>query len=322
MCQFHSKFDSGFGIVRKLYNNLFSTPLRENQEFETDAPPGHRSTAALDDKNINGTVLATITGALGAFLGVLLTLRANQRNFETNLREEREKAREEREFLAKHKALLSAAESVTKFLNYYMTLSDRELPKDGTIPDEVSEMAVTLNRLHFYCDMDTIKQSIAMSQILSRSYTQALKAKMPSMFIAEDIKVIDLQIAAMEKMNSQLQQEIVALLPADYSSPLLVSHRQQLATNFKSIAELHAKKTDLIKAKYHATEACRNVIIKDLKEVYKALCNVLLMARRELAFPIDEREYTTMLTQVTESTLTNMESLLDEIRTEIAQKLQ
>ncbi len=26
---------------------LPSAPLRENQEFETDAPPGHRSTAAL-----------------------------------------------------------------------------------------------------------------------------------------------------------------------------------------------------------------------------------------------------------------------------------
>ena len=150
---------------------------------------------------MNDTFFATIIGALVAFLGVLLTLRITQRNFETNLREEREKAREEREFSAKHKALLSAAESVTRFLNYYMTLSDRELPKDGTIPDEVSEMAITLNRLHFYCDMDTIKQSIAMSQILSRSYTQALKAKMPSIFIAEDIKVIDLQIAAMEPKN-------------------------------------------------------------------------------------------------------------------------
>ena len=271
---------------------------------------------------MNDTFFATIAGAFVALLGVLLTLRANQRNFETNLREEREKVREEREFLAKHNALLSAAESVTRFLNYYMTLSDRELPKDGTIPDEVSEMAVTLNRLHFYCGMDTIKRSIAMSQILSRSYTQALKAKMPSMFIAEDIKVIDLQIATMEKMNSQLQQEIVALLSTDYSSPLLISHRQQLATNFKSIAELHAKKTDLIKAKYHATEACRDVIVKDLKEVYEALCNILLMARRELAFPIDEREYTTMLTKVAESTFANMESLLDEIRAEIAQKLQ
>ena len=271
---------------------------------------------------MSDTFYAAIAGALVAFLGVLLTLRVNQRNFEINLREEREKAREEREFSAKHKALLSAAESVIRFLNYYMTLSDRELPKDGIIPDEVSEMAVALNSLHFYCDMDTIKQSIAMSQVLSRSYAQALKAKMPSMFIAEDIKVIDLQIAAMEKMNSQFQQEIVALLSADYSSPLLVSHRQQLAVNFKSIAELYAKKTDLIKAKYHATEVCRDVIIKDLKEVYEALRNVLLMARRELAFPINEREYTSMLTQVSESAIANMKSLLDEVRTAIAQKLK
>lgn len=271
---------------------------------------------------MNYTVLATITAALIALISVLLTLRANQRNFETNLREERKKAREEREFLAKHKALLSAAESVTRFLNYYMTLSDRELPKDGTIPDEISEMTITLNRIHFYCNMDTIKQSITMSQILNGSYTQALKAKMPSMFIAEDIKIIDLQIVGMEKINSQLQQEIVALLSADYSSPLLVSHRQQLATNFNSIAELYAKKSTLIKKKYDATEACRNVIIKDLKEVCKAISAVLLMARRELAFPIDECEYTDMLTQVTESTLANMKSFLDEIRTEIAKKLQ
>jgi hypothetical protein len=60
-----SKCDKIFGDEQKLYNNLFSTPLRsvenaaverellpsaplrENQEFETDAPPGHRSTAAL-----------------------------------------------------------------------------------------------------------------------------------------------------------------------------------------------------------------------------------------------------------------------------------
>lgn len=268
------------------------------------------------------TFFATIAGAFVSLLGVLFTLRANQRNFETRLREEREKAKEEREFLAKHNALLSAAESVTRFLNYYMTLSDRELPKDGTIPDEVSEMAVALNRLHFYCGIDTIKQSLSMGQILSSAYTQALKAKMPSMFIAENIKVLDLQIAAMEKINSQLQQEIIALLSADSSSPLLVSHRQQLANNFKSITEFHAKKVDLIKKKYRATEACRDVITKDLKEIYEALRNVLLMSRRELAFPIDEREYTAMLNRATELALANMESLLKEIREEIAQKLQ
>lgn len=271
---------------------------------------------------MNESFYAAIAGASLALIGVLITLRQNQRNLEISLREEREKSREEREFLTKHKALLLAAESVTRFLNYYMTLPDRELPKDGTTPNEISEMAVSLNRLHFYCDMDSIKQSLSLGQILSRAYTQALKAKMPAMFIAENIKVIDLQIAAMEKINSQLQQEIVALLSADHSSPLIVSHRQQLANNFKSITELHAKKTGLIKEKYLATEACRDLITKDLKEIYEALRNVLLMARRELAFPIDEREYTTMLTQVTESSLTDMKSLLDEIRVEIKRKLQ
>lgn len=271
---------------------------------------------------MNDTFFAAIAGSLVTLIGVLLTLRVTQNNFETNLKEERKKAREEREFSAKHKALLLAAESVTRFLNYYITLSDRELPKDGITPDEVSEMAVALNRLHFYCGIDAIKQAMAMGQMLSKAYMNALKAKMPAMFIAEDIKGIDLQIAAMEKMNSQLQQEIIALLSADYSSPLLVSHRQQLAANFKNIAELHAKKTALFKAKYRATEACRDVIVKDLNEVYVALRNVLLVARRELVFPIDEREYTTMLTQATESALANMESLLNEIRTAIAQKLQ
>jgi hypothetical protein len=266
---------------------------------------------------MNDTFFATIVGALSAFLGVLLTLRITQRNFETNLREEREKAREERAFHAKHKALLSAAESVTQFLNYYITLADRELPKDGTIPIEVSEMSVSLNRLHFYCDIDTIRQSTYMGEILSTSYAKALKAKMPSMFIAEDIKAVDIRIAALESMNDRFQQEIIALLGADPSSPLLISHRQQLATNFRNMAEFHSKKAELIKARYQATEACRDVIARDLKSVYEAIRAVLLMARRELVFPIDEVEYTALLTQSTDSALSQMESLIKDVRMEV-----
>ncbi len=271
---------------------------------------------------MNNTFFPTIAGALVVFLGVLVTLRDNQRRFEINLQEEREKARKEREFLAKHKALLSAAESVTRFISYYMTLPDRELPKDGTTPDEIAEMSVALNSLHFYCDIETIQHSIDMSQTLSTSFAKALKAKMPSMFIAEDIKIIDLQIVGLETINSQFQQEILALLSSDSSNPLLISHRQQLATNFKKIAELHGRKAALIKTKYRATEVCRDVIRKDLKDIYGAISNTLLMARRELAFPIDESRYATMLNRATESALANMESLFDEIRAQIAQKLQ
>jgi hypothetical protein len=238
------------------------------------------------------------------------------------LREERKKAREEREFIAKHKALASAAESVTRFLNYYMTLPDRELPKDGTIPNEVAEMSVALNSLHFYSDIDTIKHSIAMSQILNRSYINVLKAKMPSMFIAEDIKAVDIQILGFEKMNNQVQQEILALLSKDPANPLIISYRKQLATNYEKMAEFYEKKTVLIKTKYHATEACRDVIKKDLKEVYETLVNVLLMARKELAFPIDEVQYKTMLNQATESALASMDDLFKEVRAEVEKKLQ
>jgi len=271
---------------------------------------------------MNDTFIATIVGALVAFLGVLLTLRVTQRNFETNLKEEREKAREERAFTAKHKALLSAAESVTQFLNYYMTLADREIPQDGTIPIEVSEMAISLNRLHFYCNIDTIKQSIGMGEVLSTSYTRALKAKMPSMFIGEDIKAVDIRIAALASMNDRIQQEIVALLSSDPSSPLLVSQRQQLATNYKNMAEFYSTKADLAKAKYQATEVCRDVIKQDLKGVYGAVRATLLMARRELAFPIDETEYTALLTQSTDSALSQMESLIKDMRTEIDKKMK
>ncbi len=268
-----------------------------------------------------GTFFATIIGALVSFLGVLLTLRYNQRNFEANLREEREKAKKEREFTAKHKALVLAADSVTRFLQYYMTLPDRELPQDGTIPAEVVEMGVALNGLHFYCDIETIKHSLDMSQILSTSYATVLKTKISPIFIAEEIKVVDLQIAEIKTINSQLQQEILALLSSNPSNPLLISHRQQLAVNFHKIAEFQEKKVTLIKAKYHATEACRDVIRRNLEEVYGALRKVLLMARRELSFPIDEKQYSTILSGATEIALANIDSLYKEIRSQIAKKL-
>src|SRR5208283_3123117 len=120
----------------------------------------------------------------------------------------------------------------------------------------------------------------------------------------------------------RIQQEIVALLSSNPSSPLLVSQRQQLATNYKNMAEFYSTRTDLVKAKYKATEVCRDVIRQDLKGVYEAVRATLLMARRELAFPIDEAEYTAMLTQSTDSASSQMESLIREVRTEIDKRMK
>ncbi len=64
------------------------------------------------------------------------------------------------------------------------------------------------------------------------------------------------------------------------------------------------------------------MIAQDLKGVYQAIRAVLLMARRELAFPIDEVEYTAMLTQSTDSALSQMDSVIREMRTEIDRKIE
>jgi hypothetical protein len=270
---------------------------------------------------MNEMFYASLITSLIALGGVLLTLRINQRNFEITRREEREKAREEREFAAKHKAILDAADSVMRFLNYYMTLPDRELPKDGTIPNEVSDAGINLNTLHFYCDLDSIKSAVAMGQMLSTAYASAIKAKLPAMFIAEDIKVLDIHVTSLERANDHLQGEIMALLSSDASNPLIVSHRQQLASNFRQLSELHKKKSDLYKTKFVAIEACRDVITKDIAAVYGSLRDVLLMARKELKFPIDEKGYATLIDKSNDDALTAIKQLYDEIRAQARLKI-
>lgn len=273
------------------------------------------------EESMNAQLISTIVGAGIALIGVLLTLIVNQRNLATNLRQEREKAREERTFQAKQNVLLSAVESVTRFLNYYVTLPDKQIPRDGAIPIEVSEMAVSLNRLHFYCGVDTIRQSMSMIQVLNTSFSNALKIKLSSEFIWEKIKNIDTNIAGHESVNTRLHQELVALLGSDPSNPFLIHLREQLADNFKTIAELHGVKTELVKAKYLATEACRDEILNDLKTAYDAILKVLLLARRELAFPIDVNEYTTILTEFTHSSLFHLGDVIEEIRTEVTKMM-
>jgi hypothetical protein len=77
------------------------------------------------------------------------------RNFKINQKEECEKARDKRAFQAKHKPLLTTAEAVTYFINYYMALADRSIPSDGSTTLEVLQMAISFNRLHFYCGINT-----------------------------------------------------------------------------------------------------------------------------------------------------------------------
>lgn len=254
-------------------------------------------------------------------LGVLITLRWNQKLHEYNLKEERRKTKENREFSAKQGAFLAATEAVTRFIHYYLSLADRTLPSDGSAHEESIEMGVALNRLHFYCDIETIEKLIKLSQVLGVAFTDALKAKMSSAFINEELKAIDLQILGLEKVNAGIQEEIKMIFQSDPKNSLIVIHREQIVKNLQIIADLQNKKPELVKEKYIETEKCRDVISQHLKSIYDGLQDVLLLARRELSFPIDQERYKAIMVKHTDLVIKNLEELLAEIRKRVLAKM-
>jgi len=265
---------------------------------------------------------ATLIGAFVSLVGVLLTLRHNQKAHEENLREERTKRREEREFRAKQESLILASEAVTRFLTYFLSIPDRQLPQGGSVAPEITELGVALNKLHFYCSLNTIERATRLSKILDEAVSDAMKSKMPSAFIFEDIKAIDRKVSGIEKSNAVLQEEIRALLLSEPHSPIIVSHRNQLAQSFQHISECHGKRIELLKKQYHEIEKCRDVVTKHMKTIFQASRDVLLLAREELDFPIDETKYKAIMDERIESMEKNIEELYVHIRSEVEKKIK
>jgi len=266
--------------------------------------------------------IGVIVGGLISLAGVLFTLRWNQKLHENNLREERRKIKEEREFSSKQAAFLFASEALVRFLHYYISLPDRILPSDGTVPEEITEFRVAFTRLHFYCKLETIKELASLEQILTKAYCEAIKAKMPSGFIDGDLKAIDVRISATEKMNTKVQDEIIAMLQSGPENPFLASRYEQKAKRFHEIADLEGQRVELIKRKYEETEKCLNVVMANMKIVNKSLSDVLLCARRELSFDIDEENYRTFMNKHTKSMDEVGENFLAEIHKQIHDKMQ
>lgn len=269
-----------------------------------------------------GQFFAALFGAIVSLLAVFLTLRHNQRVHEDNLKEERTKRREEREFRAKQESIILASEAVTRFLIYFVSIPDKQLPQDGSVAPEVVELGVALNKLHFFCSLNTIEKATHLSQVLDKAFLDVIKAKMPSAFAFEDIKGIDLEILGIEKSNAVLQEEIRALLFSDPQSPIIADRHNQLAQNFQQISELHGRRVSLFKEKYHETEKCRDVVAKYLKTIYEASRDVLLLAREELDFPIDATRYKEIMDDRIEFVGKNLEEFFAHIRSEVEKKMK
>lgn len=269
---------------------------------------------------MNQAFFSTIAGAFVALLGVLLTLRANQKTFETNLREERDKIARDREYTAKHKAFLAASEAITRFAIFFSSIPDRDLPKNGITPDEITEISVSLNALHFFCGIETIRCTASLNQTLGEAYSEAIKSKLPAIFLDEELKNLDIKISGLEKLTKQIQKEILAILNSDPSNPLLFSYNQQAAANHELLANSYGEKSELIKVKYAAIEKCRDAVIKDLPLVYEGVKELLLMARQELDFQIEAGEYSKIISEATIVAQASTKSFLNEVRAQVHEK--
>lgn len=268
------------------------------------------------------SLCATLIGAVIALIGVVFTLRANQKIFEANLKEERDKIARDKEYNAKHKALIAASEALTSYLQFYITLPDRHLSGNGEIPEEVRSVSVSLSALHFFCGIDTIRKTTVVSQTMAYSFFEALKIKLQGDFLSEDIKSYDHMIADIKKSNRLLEKEMLTMVESNPSNITLAAHRKQYSDNINQIELFNNKKCELVKQRYGITEKCRDVIMNNLPKIYEGLQEVLLLARQELGFPIDAEEYSAIISEATATALSLTNNMLREIRAQVLLKIE
>ncbi|MCF7816597.1 MAG: hypothetical protein K9M54_01845 [Kiritimatiellales bacterium] len=235
---------------------------------------------------------------------------------------DRQKRREETEFRLKQEVLLQASEAVHRFFMYYMSIPDRPLPQGGSTDAEATEVTVALNKLHFFCSLETIECVCRFSCLLGKAMTDAVAAKMPSGFIAVDIKAMDVQIAAFEATNARLQQETEMLLQSDPMSPSIHLCKEQISETYRVIAECYGGKGELFKQQYAETEKCRDVVFSYLKPLSKMSRELLLLARDELRFKIDRAKYHSLMNQVADEGMQHLDNFVNTIRTQIKEKME
>lgn len=262
------------------------------------------------------TAIPLLVGLM-SLLGVLLTLEWNQRQFRANLIEEREKAERKRSLEAKHAAFLRAAEAFSVAITYLTSLVDRKLPVDGKVDPELQQMAPALVALHFYCDYETIEAALKFGQTFAETTAAIIQAKVEPMFLTAEIESNGQTINERRKRIERLDEEMILLLRADVNHPLLPHVRQALDDLRQNLATLHQAQADLYGRKNAATERCREIAYERLPAFHRCTNQLLLCARRELHFPIEEAKYADLLERQTVAVSDYLQGFITTLRNRI-----
>lgn len=264
------------------------------------------------------TAAITLFAGLIPLVGVLLSLEWSQRQFRTNLNEEREKTAESRKFTAKQTAFIRAAEAVIKAIAYLSTLADRKLPTQGETDKELQDLGPALIQLHFYCDYRTIEKSLFFGRSFAESLGEVLRAKITAGQFDWQITANEQQIAETRTRIDRYNEEMLTLLRADINHPLLNPLREAIRQNHERLAALHGTQAGLIGRKSLDTEHCRAVAISKMPSLQLVTKDLLLCARRELKFPIEEAEYAKLMEAQTEAAQVFLQKLVKDIQKDIA----
>lgn len=91
---------------------------------------------------------------------------------------------------------------------------------------------------------------------------------------------------------------------------------------YRDSAKLHGMSEPLIKKKWEETEKCRDVVANNIPKVYDASKDLLLLARRELRFPIEESDYAKIMNERITAMKSNLDSIFEKIREEVSQRME
>jgi hypothetical protein len=269
---------------------------------------------------ISEALASALIGAIIPLAGVLWTIQYGYLQFREGLREDRRKIVDDRAYTAKQAAFMAATEAAAKFVNYLTTMPDCELVP-GKVAPEIEELAIALSKLHYYCGMETIKKCIEVAEAFSLSAGEVAKAKLESLFLAGDMKGVDVRLGGVQTMIDRLNAQILAATQVNPQDPQVAFWRSQSAELYGQSSEFYRQKGELDLAKYRATEKCRDVMLVQLKGLYGLQVDLLILARRELEFKIPENEYQQLMRAQAQTTFAKMDELIGEIRAQVNKKL-
>jgi hypothetical protein len=269
---------------------------------------------------ISEALASALIGAIIPLAGVLWTIQYGYLQFREGLLADREKTVEERAYAAKQAAFMAATDATARFINYLFTLPESEIIP-GKVAPEIEEMTIALSKLHYYCGMETIKKCIEVAEAFSLSAAEVAKAKLESLFLAGDMKGIEVRLGGLQTMIDRLNAQILAAGQVNPHDPQIAFWRNQAAGFYGQAGELYRQKAELDLAKYRATEKCRDVMIGQMRRLYDLQVELLILARRELEFKIPESEYRQLMQANSQKMFTKTDELIGEIRAQVNKKL-